>query len=335
MADKKDRGWNLSESKATPESVFLNRRNLIIGGGVVAAGVDRRRLFPHARRHSRAARRSPAPEAPSVDPSRGLYPASRNDRYVVTRAITPEEINTTYNNFYEYGTSKSISREAEALVTRPWEIKIDGLVEKEITLGIDDLLKKVDRWRSASIATAASRRGRWWCRGPAFPLKTLVDMAKPLGSAKYLRMETFNDPDMARGQHASWYPWPYVEGLTMAEAVNDLAFVVTGAYGKPVAKSMGAPLRIHLPWKYGFKSAKSLVRFSFVEERPVNFWQEINSNEYGFWANVNPQVPHPRWSQAQERDIATDELIPTQLFNGYGEYVASMYSGLEDERLYA
>lgn len=168
-----------------------------------------------------------------------------------------------------------------------------------------------------------------------FPLAKLVELAKPLGSAKYLRMETFLNPSMASGQKQTWYPWPYVEGLTMAEATNELAFVVTGAYGKPVAKSMGAPLRIHLPWKYGFKSAKSIVRFSFVEERPMNFWQAINSNEYGFWANVNPAVPHPRWSQAMERDIATNESIPTQIFNGYGDYVAAIYSDLQGERLYA
>jgi sulfoxide reductase catalytic subunit YedY len=147
-------------------------------------------------------------------------------------------------------------------------------------------------------------------------------------------METFNDPDMASGQKQFWYPWPYVEGLTMAEATNELAFLVTGAYGKPVAKSMGAPLRVHLPWKYGFKSIKSIVRFSFVEERPFSFWEELASNEYGFWANVNPDVPHPRWSQANERDITTNERIPTALFNGYGEFVADMYTGMENEPLY-
>jgi len=120
----------------------------------------------------------------------------------------------------------------------------------------------------------------------------------------------------------------------MAEATNELAFMVTGAYGKPVAKSMGAPLRLHLPWKYGFKSIKSIVHFTFVEDQPVNFWQEIQPSEYGFWANVNPEVPHPRWSQAMERDISTGELIPTHIFNGYGEYVAGLYAGMEGEPLY-
>ena len=167
-----------------------------------------------------------------------------------------------------------------------------------------------------------------------FPVSRLVEMAKPLSSAKYLRMETFLDPDTARGQRQSWYPWPYIEGLTMAEATHDLAFMVTGAYGKPAAKQFGAPLRLHVPWKYGFKSIKSIVRFSFVTERPVSFWEEIAGNEYGFWANVNPQVPHPRWSQATERVLGTDERIPTRLFNGYGDYVADLYSGREGEKLY-
>ena len=167
-----------------------------------------------------------------------------------------------------------------------------------------------------------------------FPLAKLVDFAKPLGSAKYLRMETFNDPAMASGQKQFWYPWPYVEGLTMAEATNELAFMVTGAYGKPVAKVMGAPLRVHLPWKYGFKSIKSIVKFSFTDERPVNFWQQLQANEYGFWANVNPDVPHPRWSQAMERDIGTQQSIPTQIYNGYGEYVAAMYAGMTNEQLF-
>jgi sulfoxide reductase catalytic subunit YedY len=147
-------------------------------------------------------------------------------------------------------------------------------------------------------------------------------------------METFNDPGMASGQSQFWYPWPYVEGLTMAEATNELAFMVTGAYGKPVAKVMGAPLRVHLPWKYGFKSIKSIVKFTFTDERPASFWQQLQSNEYGFWANVNPEVPHPRWSQAMERDIGTQKSIPTLLYNGYGEYVAAMYAGMTGEKLF-
>jgi sulfoxide reductase catalytic subunit YedY len=139
---------------------------------------------------------------------------------------------------------------------------------------------------------------------------------------------------MASGQRQFWYPWPYVEGLTMAEATNELAFLVTGMYGKPVPKQNGAPLRLAVPWKYGFKSIKSIVSFTFTDKRPVSFWEQIQASEYGFWANVNPQVPHPRWSQATERVLGTNEMVPTQLYNGYGEFVADLYKGLDGERLY-
>lgn len=167
-----------------------------------------------------------------------------------------------------------------------------------------------------------------------FPLKALVDLARPLSSAKYVRLETFNDPSMAPGLKQIFYPWPYVEGLTMAEATNELAFMVVGAYGKPLANQFGAPIRLALPWKYGFKSIKSIVRISFVEERPVNFWQALQSYEYGFWANVNPAVPHPRWSQARERVLGSGDLVPTLIYNGYGAEVAGLYKGLEREALF-
>ncbi len=167
-----------------------------------------------------------------------------------------------------------------------------------------------------------------------FPLADLVAIAKPLASAKYVAFETFMDPDVAPGQRQVWYPWPYTEVVTIAEAANELGFLVTGAYGKPMAKQFGAPVRLHLPWKYGFKSIKSIVKVSFVEERPKTFWETLVPEEYGFWANVNPEVDHPRWSQATERFLATGERLPTQLYNGYGEFVAQLYAGLENEPLY-
>jgi len=142
-------------------------------------------------------------------------------------------------------------------------------------------------------------------------------------------METFRDPEMASGQKQNWYPWPYVECLTLEEANNDLAFMVTGAYGKPAAKQYGAPLRLALPWKYGFKSIKSIVKISFVEEMPKSFWQQLAGSEYGFWANVNPAYDHPRWTQKTERVLHTGKRVPTIIYNGYGEQVASMYSGLK------
>jgi sulfoxide reductase catalytic subunit YedY len=169
-----------------------------------------------------------------------------------------------------------------------------------------------------------------------FPLARLVELARPLSSAKYLRMETFQNPKVASGQRQTWYPWPYTEGLTIAEATNELAFIATGAYGKPIAKQHGAPLRLAVPWKYGFKSIKSIVRFNFTDQRPTSFWEALQETEYGFWANVNPKVDHPRWSQATEELIGMGgERRPTLLFNGYGEFVAHLYEGLKGERLWA
>ena len=276
--------------------------------------------------------RSAWPTCP--DPSLDLYPAKRNDRYTLDRPVTDEKINTNYNNFYEFGSTKQIARAAQALKLRPWQVKLDGMVEKEQVLDIDDLLRKVGS-RSGSTACAASRPGRCRCRGRASRWRSWSNWRKPLSSAKYVRMETFHRlGDRARAAADAGIPGPMSEGLTIAEATNELTFMVTGAYGKPV-KQMGAPIRLAVPWKYGFKSVKSIVRFTFTDQRPKSFWEALQASEYGFWANVNPQVAHPRWSQATEEVIGTNERKPTLLFNGYGEYVADLYKGLEKERLWA
>lgn len=167
-----------------------------------------------------------------------------------------------------------------------------------------------------------------------FPLAQFVALAKPLSAAKYVRFETFLDSSVAPAQRQSWYPWAYADAFTIEECGNELAFMATGAYGKPLANQMGAPLRVVLPWKYGFKQPKSIAKVSFLDARPQGFWEKIQGREYGFWGNVNPAVPHPRWSQARERDIATEEYRPTQIFNGYGEYVAGLYKGIEGEKLF-
>ncbi len=281
------RGWELPEREATPEHLFFDRRAFLAATGAVLAAPT----LASAQR---------ATDLP--DPSAGLYPVKRNDKYVLDRPITDEAINTTYNNFYEFGSAKTISRAAQALKVRPWTVKIDGMVEKPLEIGLDDLLSKMpleERLYRHRCVEAWSMAIPW----SGFPMAKLVELAQPLSSAKYVRMETFLDRQMASGQRASWYPWPYVEGLTMAEATNELAFLVTGAYGKPVSKPQGAPLRLAVPWKYGFKSIKSIIRFTFTDQRPKSFWEALQASEYGFWANVNPQVPHPRWSQA------TEELI--------------------------
>jgi sulfoxide reductase catalytic subunit YedY len=315
------RGWEIPEREATPEHVFLNRRALLAGAGVAALSMSPALAM--------AQRVTDLP-----DPTAGLYPVKRNEKYTLDRPVTDEKINTNYNNFFEFGSSKTIARAAQALKLRPWTVKLDGMVEKEQTIDIDELIKKMpleERLYRMRCVEAWSMAVPW----SGFPLAKLVELAQPLSSAKYLRMETFMDPSTAPGQRQRWYPWPYVEGLTMAEATNELAFLVTGAYGKPVAKQMGAPLRLATPWKYGFKSVKSIVKFTFTDQRPKSYWEALQASEYGFWANVNPEVAHPRWSQATEEIIGTNERKPTLLFNGYAEYVADMYKGLESERLWA
>lgn len=168
-----------------------------------------------------------------------------------------------------------------------------------------------------------------------FALADLVRLARPLGAARYLRMETFHDTAMAPGQKQAWYPWPYQEGLTIAEATHELAFIATGLYGKPIPRQNGAPLRLVVPWKYGFKSIKSITRFTFTETRPKTFWEVVQASEYGFWANVNPKVPHKRWSQATERVLGKAGRVPTLLYNGYADLVADLYTGMKGERLFA
>jgi len=202
-----------------------------------------------------------------------------------------------------------------------------------MTVGFDDLIRKMpleERLYRHRCVEAWSMAVPW----SGFPLKALVELAKPLGNAKYVAMQTFMDPKMAPGQRAFFYPWPYTEGLTVAEATNELAFMVTGAYGKPLKNSNGAPLRLATPWKYGFKSVKSIVKLTFTDQRPKTFWEALQESEYGFWANVNPDVPHPRWSQATERVLGIDGRRPTLKWNGYGEYVAHLYDGLDKERLF-
>jgi methionine sulfoxide reductase catalytic subunit len=315
------RGWELPEDMATPEHLFFDRRAFLRAAGAAAVA-----LAPVGACAQRVS------ELP--DPTRDLYPAKRNEKFALDRPLTDEELNTTFNNFYEFGTSKSISRAAQALKTRPWTVKIDGMVEKPREVGIDDLIREM----SLEERLYRHRCVEGWGMAipwTGFPLAKLVAFAKPAGGPKYVRMETFKDPGMASGQRASFYPWPYVEGVTMAEAMNDLAFMVTGAYGKPVSKSQGAPLRLALPWKYGFKSIKSIVRVTFTNERPKTFWEALQAREYGFWANVNPQVPHPRWSQASEEVIGTGQRRPTLVFNGYGDYVAELYKDIKGERLWA
>ncbi len=319
MLIRNRRTWEIPEREATPEHIFLNRRAFMAGSVAIAAtGLGSQ---------SAGAAGDPA------DPSVALYPAKRNPAYTIMGDVTPEPVNTSYNNFYEYGTSKHVADAAQMLKVRPWTVKFTGMVEKPQEVAIDDLLKAMpleERLYRHRCVEAWAMQVPW----TGFPVKALVDFAKPLGSAKYLVMKTFKDPRMAPGQRSFILKWPYIEGLTMAEARNDLAFMVTGAYGKPLPKVMGAPLRLAVPWKYGFKSVKSIVEIAFTDQQPETTWAALAPDEYGFWANVNPEVPHPRWSQATEEVIGTNDRRPTVIYNGYGAEVASLYSGMSPDKLF-
>jgi len=322
MLVKIRKSGELPDSAATDEAVFRDRRRLVkamglgsllvAGGGLVLPG-----------------RAWAAAPAPAEDPSAGLYPVKRNPAFTLDREVTDEKLAVTYNNFYEFGSHKEISDAAQALKIRPWTVRIDGAVEKEMTVDIDTLLKQMpleERLYRHRCVEAWSMAVPW----SGFPMKALVDFAKPLSSAKYVKMATLADKETMPGLRQIWYPWPYIEGLTIEEATHELAFLATGLYGKPIPRQNGAPLRLAVPWKYGFKSVKSIVRFTFTEKQPLSFWEDLQASEYGVWANVNPKVDHPRWSQATERLLGKSERVPTLLYNGYAEQVASLYTGMEE-----
>jgi sulfoxide reductase catalytic subunit YedY len=259
--------------------------------------------------------------------------APRNAKYDPGRPITPEKDVEGYNNFYEFGTDKDIADDAQALKTSPWSVTFDGMVEKPRTLAFEDLMKQVsleERVYRHRCVEAWAMTVPW----TGFTLASLVKLAAPLSSAKYIVFTSDADRRTMPGLRRSYFPWPYTEGLTLEEAGNDLAFIATGLYGKPLLPQNGAPIRLVTPWKYGFKSAKSLVKISFTDKQPTTFWESIASDEYGFWANVNPDVPHPRWSQATERLLGSNERVPTQIYNGYGAFVASLYTGKTNEKLF-
>jgi methionine sulfoxide reductase catalytic subunit len=300
------RGWELPESLATPEHLVLGRRAALAGAGSVALSA------------SSLAQPAAAPE--------------RNPKYLPGRDITDEKYATTYNNYYEFSESKNLWQSAQVLKQSPWTISLEGQLKQPRTIGIDDLLKQVqleERVYRHRCVEAWAMTVPW----TGFPLSQLLKIAEPLGSAKYIIFETAQDPKMP-GLQSPFYPWPYIEGLTLDEAANDLAFISTGMYGKPLPPQNGGPIRLTVPWKYGFKSCKALTKISFGEKRPMNFWQAIQPSEYGFWANVNPDVSHPRWSQARERLLGNNEMVPTQIYNGYGEFVASLYTDRKNEKLF-
>jgi sulfoxide reductase catalytic subunit YedY len=245
------------------------------------------------------------------------------------RKLTSFDAITHYNNYYEFSTDKeAVAPLAEGFPTSPWQVEISGLVEKPQTLGMEDILKLYDT--EERIYRLRCVEG-WSMVIPwnGFPLKKLLDAVVPMTSAKYVAFRTVLDTDHMPGLNDPLFPWPYTEGLRLDEAMNDLTLLATGLYGKDLPPQDGAPIRLVVPWKYGFKSAKSLVKIELVEKQPATFWNNIAPREYGFYSNVNPDVPHPRWSQASERRIGEGGRIPTLLFNGYADQVAQLYTGMD------
>jgi sulfoxide reductase catalytic subunit YedY len=330
------RPWNLPESEAVPESVYLDRRAFLRKMGLGTAGVAAALAAGGVAgcdaadgRDGAAGQEGPLDQVPDT-PTAGLYPEARKDpRFAPGDRhghVTPEDVSAAYNNFYEFGTDKrAVWKRVGNFVARPWEIEVGGLVEEPATFDLVELERAFEleeRIYRHRCVEAWSVVVPWI----GFPLRSLVERVRPLSDARYLRFVGFDRPRQAPGQQEqTWYPWPYYEALEMEEAVNELAFLVTGMYGHPLQKQNGAPVRLHVPWKYGFKSIKSVVRIEFTRERPPVFWNDVASDEYSWHANVDPERPHPRWSQARETVVETGEEVPTLPYNGYGEWVAGLY----------
>ena len=259
---------------------------------------------------------------------------NKNTQFDTIEEKTSFDKITNYNNFYEFGTDKySPAKNAQALTTDPWSLQIEGEVEKNVTLHLEDILKqhtleeRIYRLRCVE---------RWSMVIPwiGFPLADLIKQAKPTSKAKYVQFETLERPSEMTGQNRNVLPWPYVEGLRIDEAMNTLTLMAVGLYGEVLPKQNGAPLRLVVPWKYGFKSIKSIVKMTFTEKEPVSSWTKVAASEYGFYSNVNPEVDHPRWSQRKERRIGDFLKRKTLPFNGYGEQVASLYTGMDLKKFF-
>jgi sulfoxide reductase catalytic subunit YedY len=318
--------WDLPDREVTPEAAVLDRRawlkslglGLGLGGLAFGAGTYwwwRRRstdadVLAHGTVDSRL-----------ID----YYPARHNNGFVVTdRALSREADAARYCNFYEFTSSKTVWRYVEPFQPLPWTLEIGGLVANPRTYTLEDLhhdFPLEERIYRHRCVEAWAMVIPW----TGLPLSLLFKKAEPLSSARYVRFTTFDRPEEAGQQRSRRLPWPYTESLTLAEATNELSFLATGMYGHPLLKQHGAPIRLVVPWKYGYKSAKSVVRIDLTAEQPATFWNTMAPEEYDFQANVEPDIPHPRWSQKNERLLGTGDVLPSRRFNGYGEWVAHLY----------
>ncbi|MBI3683547.1 MAG: protein-methionine-sulfoxide reductase catalytic subunit MsrP [Acidobacteria bacterium] len=301
--------WEIPDHEAMPEHVYLHRRQLLLAAGFL--GLEQALL--------------------AADASKGPYPAKRNPEFTLDRPITEEWAATGYNNFYEFDPQdkQAVKDKVGNFVTSEWKVEITGLVNNPKTLYVDDLIRMFpleERLYRFRCVEAWAMAVPW----TGFPFANLVKAVEPKPEAKFVRFFSAKKPKEMPGMvQTPWYPWPYFEALRLDEAMNPLTLMVTGLYGKPLPKQNGAPVRIIVPWKYGYKSPKSIVKIEFVAKQPPTFWYQLQPAEYGFYSNVNPTKPHPRWSQATEKMIPTMARAPTQMYNGYEKYVAGMYNGKE------
>jgi methionine sulfoxide reductase catalytic subunit len=324
--------WARPGRAITPEAAYWNRRRFlaVTGGAVAALGVAGCGGRGSGQDEANSSGQRPSgpldtiPDTPSAD----LYPPNRNAAFQVPeRPLTDRVVAATHNNFYEFTTEKGrVWEHVGPFQARPWTLEVTGEVDRPGVFDVADLERnlgleeRVYRFRCVEA---------WAMTVPwvGFPLRRLLETVQPLSSARYVRFVSFNRPDQAVGQRTqTWYPWPYYEGLRMDEAMHDLTLGVTGVFGAPLPKQHGAPFRVVVPWKYGYKSPKSVVRIEVTRERPPIFWNDLTPREYRFYSNVNPRVPHPRWSQAREELIGEDRQVETLLLNGYAEQVGHLYT---------
>jgi sulfoxide reductase catalytic subunit YedY len=311
----------INPSEITPEHVYLSRRKFMVGiGALVTSSLLLGACGPQ--------QPSPAPPTAEPSPDRPVLPTLSATTDELGDKLTSFEAITNYTNYYEFTTSKEgVTRLAQDFKTSPWTVEVGGLVHKPKTFDMDDWLKypQEERIYRLRCVEAWSMVIPWL----GFPLSKWLEEVEPMSKAKYVRFETLYDPDQMPGQKRGGYNWPYIEGLRMDEAMHDLAILATGLYGQALLPQNGAPVRLIVPWKYGFKSIKSIVKIDLVEEMPVSLWMDTAPHEYGFYANVNPDVSHPRWSQATERRIGEIKRRETLLFNGYAEEVAHLYADMD------
>jgi methionine sulfoxide reductase catalytic subunit len=324
--------WRLPEARVTPPQTFFNRRGFLKTGACLGAGL----ALGLSGCQSAGGASGPtgiAPPAGPLDtipdtPTRDLYPASIHPEWTSAgRRLTEREVAATHNNFYEFTVEKSrVWENVAPFEARPWTLEVTGEVERPGVFDLEDLERQFgleERVYRLRCVEAWAMTVPW----TGFPLHKLLDRVQPLSTGRFVRFVSFLRTDQAIGQRTQpWYPWPYYEGLRMDEARNELALLVTGVYGAPLPKQHGAPVRVVVPWKYGYKSPKSVVRIEVTRDQPPTFWNDLASDEYGFYSNVNPDVPHPRWSQASEELIGEGRRVPTQLLNGYAPWVQDLYT---------